>query len=80
MSWLFGILQKQNILSSKFNLDEEFQKVETKKLFLAVSNSRNSSLVMSSPNNIQAFVGIPIIDDGGKKKLLIMISFRNQIP
>ncbi len=70
MSWLFGILQKQNSLSVKIKIDEEFQKVETKSLFLAVSNSRNSSLVTTSQSNIQAYVGLPVIDVGGNKKII----------
>jgi Asparagine synthase len=70
MSWLFGILQKQNPLSVKIKIDEEFQKVETKNLFLAVSNSRNSSLVTTSQSDIQAYVGIPIIDIDGNKRII----------
>lgn len=67
MSWLFGILRKNNSPFPKFELNEEFQKVEGTNLFLVLSQSINSTFVQSSKNNIQAFVGIPIIENDGVK-------------
>jgi hypothetical protein len=71
MSWLFGILRKKGTGFPSFELNEEFQKVETPTLFLTISNNNHSSFLRQSSNFLQAIVGIPIIEKNGCKKLLI---------
>ena len=75
MSWLFGIFKKKNVDFPEFNLNEEFQKVTVESLFLAVSPQNNSSYINNSANEINAFVGIPIFESGGKKRIITKNSY-----
>ncbi|MCB0742509.1 MAG: hypothetical protein KDC67_01285, partial [Ignavibacteriae bacterium] len=76
MSWLFGILQKRKLLSLEFNCEEEFQKAETDNFSFIISKNNHSTFLNTSQNKIQALVGIPILDDKGKKKLFTNSDFK----
>lgn len=75
MSWLFGIFKKKNVEFPEFNLNEEFQKVTAQSLFLAVSSQNHSSYINNSANEINAFVGIPISEFDGKKRIITKNSY-----
>ncbi len=77
MSWLFGILQKSKQSKFNFKLDEDFQKVELDNLFVAISKNSKTAFIKSTPTSISAYVGVPIIEENNKKKLLNKKSFYN---
>lgn len=70
MSWLFGVLQKHKQSKFNFELDEEFQKAELDNLFVAVSNNSKTSFINSTFSGVSAYVGVPILEENNKKKLL----------
>ncbi len=79
MSWLFGILQKENQPAIDFDPDEDFQKAEIDNLFVAASKNSKTAFLKSTPEFISAFTGVPIFNENGRKKLFDSNSSSNYL-
>ncbi|PID62542.1 MAG: hypothetical protein CR986_01285 [Ignavibacteriae bacterium] len=68
MSWIYGVLQKKGILNANFKLKEECRSLERKNFYLALD--KQSYLLTSEENNIEAVIGVPIVTFNSKKIIL----------
>ncbi len=77
MSWIYGILQKKGNLNKSLRLKEECQSVEKHNFYLAIDEK--SSLLYSKTEKIEAIVGLPIIKNNSKKKVLTKSIFNSTV-